>query len=154
MSKAATVKQYLEELPDDRRREVFAVRSVLRKNLSKGFEETMNWGMITYEVPLKRYPNTYNEQPLCLAALAAQKRYLALYLMSAYGDEKTEKALREECARMGKKLDMGKSCIRFQKAMDLPLDLIGKLIRAQSVDGLIARYEKGRGRTHTKGKKR
>lgn len=128
ISKAATVTEYLQALPDDRRKEITKVRSVIRKHLPKGYEETMTYGLITYQVPLRTYPDTYNGQPLCYAALAAQKNFNTLYLMRPYGDPAQLQELKDSFARAGKKLDMGKSCIHFKSAEDLPLPAIGKLV--------------------------
>ena len=102
--------------------------------------------MITYCVPLERYPHTYNEKPLGVAALAAQKNYYALYLNSVYQDERLATRLRDACAKAGKKLDMGKSCIRFRKLDDLPLDAIGDIVASVPVDDFIAQYERARGK--------
>jgi hypothetical protein len=143
-SKATTVDEYLNELPAERRAEVEAVRAVVKKNLPKGYREIVANGMITYCVPLETYSDTYNKQPLGYAALAAQKNYNALYLMSAYADSAQEKALRDGFDKAGKKLDMGKSCIRFKRADDLPLDVIGNVIASTSPDQFIAIYEKAR----------
>jgi hypothetical protein len=145
-SRAATVEEYLEELPADRRAVVAAVRDVVVRNLPAGYREGMNWGMIAYEVPLERYPNTYNGQPLLYAALAAQKNYFALYLMAAYESTKQGIRLREEFKKAGKKLDMGKSCLRFKKLDDLPLDVIGRAIAATPPEALIAACEAARRR--------
>jgi hypothetical protein len=101
----------------------------------------MNWGMITYEIPLKRYPKTYNGQPLAPVALGAQKNYNALYLMSVYMDPEREKKFRDDFLASGKKLDMGKSCLRFKSADDIPLDLIAKTVAAVSPEQFIAEYE-------------
>lgn len=139
-SKAATVQEYLQELPEDRRAVVSAVREMVVRNLPAGYTETMLWGMITYSIPLERYPDTYNKQPLSYAALAAQKNYYALYLMSAYGGEQ-EQDVRDAFAAAGKKLDMGKSCIRFRKLDDLPLEALGRIIAATPPEAYIARYE-------------
>jgi len=144
MSKAATVGDYLAELPADRRRTISAVRAVVRKNLPKGYKETIGYGMICYTVPLSIYPQTHNCQPLCYAALAAQKNYCALYLMNVYGDAPTAKAFREGFKKAGKKLDMGKSCVRFKTADDLPLDVIGKTIAATPLKAFVEKYEKTR----------
>jgi hypothetical protein len=145
-SHAATVKEYLEELPEDRRAVVEAVRKVILKNLPAGYCELMNWGAITYAVPLKRYPDTYNGEPLCYAALAAQKNHYAVYLMSVYGGEDQQAWFREEYRKSGKKLDMGKSCVRFKKLEDLPLELIGRVIARTPPDEWIACYEASRRR--------
>ena len=138
VSKAATVTEYLQTLPEDRRKEIAKVRSVIRKHLPKGYEEAMNWGSITYQVPLKKYPDTYNGQPLCYIALAAQKNFNTLYLMRPYGDPGQLKELKDSFAKAGKKLDMGKSCIHFKSAEDLPLPAIGKLVASTPADRWIA----------------
>jgi uncharacterized protein YdhG (YjbR/CyaY superfamily) len=143
-SKAATVEEYLQELPEDRRAVVSAVRDVVLRNLPEGYRETMAWGMISYGIPLERYPDTYNKQPLGYAAIAAQKNYYALYLMTPYMDDRQEQQLREAFAAAGKKLDMGKSCVRFRKLDDLPLDEIGRIIAATPPDAFIAQYEAAR----------
>lgn len=143
-SEAATVEEYLDELPEERREVVARVREVILRNLPRGYRETMNWGMVCYEVPLENYPDTYNGQPLGYAALAAQKNYVALHLMCAYQDSELEKKLREGFARAGKKLDMGKSCIRFKRLEDLPLEVIGEAVASTPPEKFIEQYEKGR----------
>jgi len=145
-SKATTVDGYLAELPPERRAVVSAVRDVVRKHLPDGYTETMNWGMISYELPLDRYPKTYNGQPLSYAALAAQKSYFALYLPVVYQDPEQESRLREEFKKAGKKLDMGKSCLRFERVEDLPLDAIAKVIASTPPEKLIEQYETNRKR--------
>ena len=145
-SKAATVEAYLQELPEDRREVVTTVRDVILRNLPDGYTETMAWGMITWEIPLERYPTTYNGQPLGYAALAAQKNNYSLYLLGVYANPEQEAALREAFRREGKKLDMGKSCVRFKKTADLPLDAIGQLIAATTPEQYIERYEASRTR--------
>lgn len=142
-SKAETVEQYLQELPEDRRAVVSTVRDVVVRNLPAGYTETMNWGMISYEIPLSDYPDTYNGQPLGYAALAAQKNYYALYVMT-YMVPAQEKWLRDEFQKAGKKLDMGKSCLRFKKLDDLPLDVIGKVIASTPPAEFIPLYENAR----------
>jgi hypothetical protein len=104
----------------------------------------MLWGALCWYIPLKRYPGTYNKQPLGYVGLAAQKNNYALYLMGCYGDAKQEKALRAAYEKLGKKPDMGKSCVRFRKLEDLPLEAIAKLIASMSVEDYLAAYEKGR----------
>ena len=143
-SDAKTVSQYLKELPPERKKALSVVRRIMRANLPKGYEEKMNWGMITYQIPLKRYPQTYNGQPLMYAALGSQKNHMAVYMMSVYGDNKLKEWFEKEFAKTGKKLDMGKSCIRFKKIEDLPLDLIGKAISKVPVEQYIAYYENSR----------
>ena len=145
-SSATTVEEYLAELPDERRTVVAAVRDVVRRHLPEGYREAMNWGMISYEVPLERYPDTYNGQPLSYAALAAQKNYYALYLPSVYQSPGQEAWLREEFARAHKRLDMGKSCLRFKRLEDLPLDVIGRVVASTPPEQFIARHEASRQR--------
>jgi hypothetical protein len=145
-SRAATVAEYLESLPADRRAVVAAVREVVLKNLPEGYQETMNWGMISYEIPLERYPHTYNKQPLSYAALAAQKNYFVLHLMCLYASPTLQAWFREEFRKAGKKLDMGKACVRFRKLDDLPLDVIGQAVARVPPEKLIASYEASRKR--------
>jgi len=102
----------------------------------------MVYGMIGYANPLERFPHTYNGQPLTIAALAAQKNYLSVYLMGVYGDEATHAWFVREWKQSGKKLDMGKSCVRFRLAEDIPLDVLGKAIARVSVDQLMAAHER------------
>jgi uncharacterized protein YdhG (YjbR/CyaY superfamily) len=123
-----TVPQYLASLPDDRRAELERVRRVVRERLPEGYVEGTGYGMICYTVPLSVYPDTYNKQPLMYVALASQKNYLSLYLMPAYADGEQEQRLRDAFAAKGKKLDMGKSCIRFKRADDLDLGVIGDIV--------------------------
>jgi hypothetical protein len=143
-SSAATVEEYLAEQPEERRAVLSAVRDVVVRSLPAGYVERMNWGMISYEIPLERYPDTYNHQPLSYAALAAQKSHFALYLMGIYGDAGQGKWFREAFAKAGKTLDMGKSCVRFRSLDDLPLDVIGQAIAAITPEQYIAVYERGR----------
>ncbi len=143
-SQAQNVAAYLAELPPERRAVVAAVRDVVLANLPRGYEEGMGWGMITYSIPLELYPDTYNRQPLCFAALAAQKNHYALYLNCVYQDRTLESALRQAFDQAGKKLDVGKSCVRFRKLADLPLPAIGKLIASVPPAAFIATYERAR----------
>ena len=136
-SDAATVDEYLDSLPPDRRDAIATVRDTVRANLPDGYEEAMNWGMITYQIPLDVYPDTYNGRPLMYAGLASQKNHMALYLSNVYGDPDLESSFREAYEAAGKKLDMGKSCVRFKRLDDLPLDVIGDTIAATSVDRMI-----------------
>ncbi|MGH3043200.1 MAG: DUF1801 domain-containing protein [Gaiellaceae bacterium] len=144
-SDADSVQAYLAELPEGRREVVEAVRAVILEHLPTGFEEGMQYGMIGYYVPLERYPVTYNGQPLGVAALASQKRHLSLYLMGIYGDDGESSWFRERWAETGKKLDMGKSCVRFRRLDDLALGVVGEAIARTSVDDFIAAYERSRG---------
>ena len=140
-SDAKTPDAYLASLPPERRQALTALRDVIRANLPAGYEEGMGYGMIGYYVPLERFPDTYNGQPLSLAGIASQKRYMSLYLNTVYGDPETDRWFRERYAASGKKLDMGKSCVRFRKLDDVPLDLIGETIARTPVDRHIERYE-------------
>ncbi len=143
-SKASTVDQYLEELPPERRKIVSTVRSVILENLPQGYAESMNWGMISYEIPLEDYPDTYNGQPLGYLALAAQKRCYSLYMLGVYRDSEQEAKLNEAFKKAGKKPDMGKSCVRFRKLEDIPLDVIGELIASTPPEVLISLYDQSR----------
>jgi len=143
-SDAPSVQEYLQELPPERRKVISAVREVILKHLPAGYAESMNWGMISYEIPLDRYPDTYNGQPLSYAALAAQKHYYSLYLMSVYGDAEQEERLREGFKKAGTRLDMGKSCVRFRKLEDLPMHVIEEAIARTTPEQFIALYEASR----------
>lgn len=144
-SKAETVEDYLADLPDDRRDAIAEVRDVILDNLGDGFVETMSWGMISYEVPLETFGDTYNDKPLMFAALASQKNHMAVYLTTVYGDAETEESFRKRYLATGKKLDMGKSCVRFKKIDQLPVDLIGEVIAASSIEDVIDQYRQSRG---------
>ena len=143
-SKAATVKQYLAELPEDRRKAIAAVRKVIRQNIDSGYEEGMQYGMIGYYVPHRLYPDGYHcdpKQPLPFVCLASQKNYMSIYLGCVYGAPGGEKSFRSAWAKSGKKLDMGKSCVRFKKVEDLALDVIGETIQTMPVKRFIEFYE-------------
>jgi Domain of unknown function (DU1801) len=144
ISKAATVQEYLDELPEERRAVVSAVRDVILRNLPEGYREMIGSGMIGYAIPLEDYPDTYNGQPLAYAGLAAQKNYYVVYLMGVYADSEQEAWLREEFRKAGKKLDMGKCCVRFKKLDDLPLDAIGQIIASTPPAEHIEVYEGAR----------
>ena len=131
----------LAELPPERRAVVAAVRDLVRAALPAGYEEQVSGRMLTYVVPLARYPATYNKQPLMYAALAAQKHHYALYLTCAYADPAQAEALRAGFARAGKRLDMGKSCVRFKKLEDVALDVLGEAILRAPAKAYIAHYE-------------
>jgi len=141
-SNATTVEDYLNELQPEKRETISKVRDVVKDNIPEGFVETMNWGMICYEVPLETYPNTYNKKPLMNIALAAQKNYNSLYVMSAYTDDSLLEELKEGFEVNNLKLNMGKSCIRFKKLDDLPLDTIGNIISKVNLGDFITYYEK------------
>ncbi len=145
-TRAKTVAAYLKELPADRRAVVSAVRDLVRKNLPQGYEELLGYGMIMYSVPLSRFPDTYNGHPLCYVALAAQKNYYTLHLMSVYGNAEHAAKFKAEYARAGKKLDMGKSCVRFKSLDDLPLDLIARTVATVPAERWIELYQASRGK--------
>lgn len=145
-SDATTVDQYIAELPDDRRDAIETVRDAIVANLPDGFVETMNWGMISYEVPLDTYPKTYNGKPLMYAALANQKNHMAVYLSGVYTDDTTRDDFHTAYRATGKKLDMGKSCVRFKRLDDLPVDLIARTIASMTPDEFIDIYERARGK--------
>lgn len=145
-SKADSVDGYLAELPPERRTVVAAVRALVNRHLPPGYVEAMRWGMIAWEIPLARYPDTYNRQPLGYVGLAAQKNGYSLYLMGVYADPDGDAALRAAYAQAGKKLDLGKSCLRFKRLDDLLSDAIARLIASVPVDACIARYEASRQR--------
>jgi hypothetical protein len=128
--RAKTVAEYIASLPEDRRGAIKAVRAVVKKNLPAGYKEGMDYGFIGWTVPLSVYPDTYNGQPLCYAALANQKNHMALYLMAAYAEGPIKQRLVKGFRAAGKKLDMGKSCIRFKLLDDLPLDVIAEVAAA------------------------
>lgn len=143
-STASTVAEYLQQLAPERRAVVSAVRDVVTAHLPAGYVEAMAYGMIGWGIPLSRYPDTYNGQPLSVAGLAAQKNHYALYLHCVYTDPASELSLREAYARAGKRLDMGKSCLRFKRLDDLLLDEVAHQVGSMPPDALIAHYEAAR----------
>jgi uncharacterized protein YdhG (YjbR/CyaY superfamily) len=143
-SAATSVDAYLAELPPQRREVVSAVRDLVNAHMPPGYEEGMAYGMIGWSIPLSRYPATCNGQPLGYVALAAQKNACSLYLMGVHAVREQETKLRAAAAAQGKKLDMGKSCLRFRKVEDLPLDALGELIASMPVEQYISVHEAGR----------
>ena len=141
-SDAATVKDYIAQIPGERRVSIEKLRVLIIENLPKGYEETMNWGMITYQVPLSIYGDTYKKKPLMYAAIASQKNYMSLYLTAAYMNEQVRKDFEKEYRATGKKPNMGKSCLRFRKLEDLPLELIRKTIASLSVDDFVSQTKR------------
>jgi uncharacterized protein YdhG (YjbR/CyaY superfamily) len=137
-SRAATVAEYLDELPPERRAVVAHVRDLVTSSLPPGYEEAMGYGMITWQVPASVYPDTYNGQPLAYVSLAAQKQHYALYLMGIYGDPGLEARLREQWQARGSKLDMGRSCLRFKRLDDLHEDLVREVIAAVPMSDFVA----------------
>jgi hypothetical protein len=143
-ARATTVKGYLASLPADRREALEAVRSVILENLDPAYEEGIQYGMIGYYVPHSVYPPGYHcdaKQPLPFASLASQKNHMAVYLMCIYGSEEQEGWFRREWAKSGKRLDMGKSCVRFRKLEDVALDVIGRAVKRVPAKKYVRYYE-------------
>lgn len=136
-STAKTVDAYIAELPPERQQDICDVQKLIRENLPDGYEEVMNWGMITYQVPLLVYSDTYNRKPLMYAALASQKNHMAVYLSSIYADEGKREQFEREYRLTGKRYDVGKSCVRFKKLDDLPLPVIAKAIASIEMEDFI-----------------
>lgn len=144
-SKATTVDQYIAELPEDRQKAISTLRKEIKKNMPKGFKEMMNYGMMGWAVPHSLYPEGYHckpEDPLPFMGLASQKNFIAVYHMGIYADPKLLKWFTDEHAKASpKKLDMGKSCIRYKKAEDIPYKLIGELASKITPQDWIKTYE-------------
>ena len=143
-SEATTVRQYLDGLPKERRDAIRAVREVIVANLPKGYVEAMDWGMISYQVPLDAYPETYNKKPLMYAALASQKGCMVVYLSAIYAEESARSEFEAAYRATGKKYDVGQSCVRFRTLDDLPLEVIGDAIASTPMKRYIQRYEESR----------
>lgn len=152
-SNAKTADEYIASLPEDRRRALTAIRDVVRASLDPAYEEGMGYGMMGWDVPHSLFPAGYHcnpKQPLPFVGLASQKNHISLYLMGLYvgcvespADGETDEArwFREAWLATGKKLDLGKSCVRFRKLEDAALDVIGEAIRRLPAREYIARYE-------------
>ena len=148
--KAASVKEYLASLPEDRRGAIEAVRKVILENLDKEYEEGLQYGMIGYYVPHRVYPAGYHcdpKQPLPFAGLASQKGHMSLYLGCVYGHDEQRELFVKDWEKTGKKLDMGKACIRFKKLEDIPLEVVGRAVKRITVKKYIAAYEAALGAT-------
>ena len=143
---APPVATFLAKLPAERRREVDRVRDVVRKHLPEGYEEAVSKNMLVYQVPFERYSDTYNGHPLWYAALASEKSYLSLHLMPVYGNPASAERLKAGFKAAGKKLDMGKACIRFQKADHLALDAIAEVVASVPMDRWIKTAQAARRR--------
>ena len=144
-SSAKTVDGYLDELTPERRQVVEAVREVILENLPGGYEEVMQHGMISYVIPLSRFLKTYNGRPVVYASLASQKNYISVYLMGVYASEDLSAWFTREWKATGRKLNMGKSCVRFKRIEDVALELVGEAVARISVDDFIKIYEDARG---------
>jgi len=143
-SNATTAAQYLSEMEPDRAAVIGHVRDLVNAAMPQGYVEHVAWGMITWSIPLELYPDTYNGQPLAYAALAAQKNYYSLYLNCGYTSPERTELLKAAFATAGKKLDMGKGCIRFRRAEDLAEDAIAAEIASTGPDEFIEIYEASR----------
>lgn len=143
---STTVEEYLAGLPADRRAALETVRDTINRNRPAGVEEGVQYGMIGWYVPHAVYPHGYHcdpKEPLPFASLASQKAHMAVYMFCAYVDGDAAAWIQDEAKKRGVKLDMGKSCIRFKKVEDVPLDLIGEAIARMTTEGFVARYEAG-----------
>ncbi|HEY7496941.1 MAG TPA: DUF1801 domain-containing protein [Vicinamibacterales bacterium] len=143
-TRPTTVQEFMNSLSDDRRSAIETVRKVIVDNLPRGYEESMGMGMLMYSVPLSVCPDTYNGHPLCYAALSSHKSYMSIHLMPLYADKKAEQRFRSQFKASGKKLDMGKACVHFKAADDLPLDVIGGVIASIPMDKWVSVYRSSR----------
>ena len=143
-SNVQTPAQYIASLPADRAKTIATVRALVNKHIPRGYDECLVWGTIGWTIPLSRYPDTYNKQPICYVALSSQKNYCSLYLMGAFWSASQLEQLKAAFKAAGKKLDMGKCCVHFESPDDLPLESIGKLISAISSEEWIGMYEQSR----------
>lgn len=137
-----TVEAYIESLPSKRRELVEAIRSLITDNLPEGYAEGIEYGMIAYYVPLSEYPKTYNGQPLGYISIASNKDYVSVYLMSVYGENGEE--FRRQYKKTGKKLDMGKSCVRFTSLEGIPTKLLAETVAKYTPKQFIELYESTR----------
>ncbi len=141
-----TVEEYISQIPEERRDAFRKLLETVDANLPKGFQQTMQYGMVTWVVPMETYPAGYHcakDTPLPFISVASQKNFVALYHMGIYADPQLlDWFVTEFPQHSKKKLDMGKSCMRFKKMEDIPFDLIGALCEKIAVDEWIAMYEK------------
>ena len=141
-SSATTVQQYISQLESDKAKVIRFVRNLILKNLPNGLKETMDWGMINYEIPLSTFPKTYNNKPLSVMSLASQKHHYALYLHGVYCDEKLHASFIKEAEEEVGKLNMGKSCLRFKNLESFPIKSIQKVIKKVTPEMYIKCYER------------
>jgi hypothetical protein len=146
-ARPTTVVAYLASLTPEKRAVIEEARAFVRKHISKGYAEFMNWGVINWGIPLEEFPDTYNGQPLCYVALGAQKNYNVFYLMGAYDGSNGAKALAVAFKKAGKRFDMGKCCLRFKDLDDLELESVAKLIAMSTPKDYIAYYKRTKGLT-------
>ena len=149
---ALTVSQWLASVPAERRDAIKAVRDAVNEHLPQGYEETVDWGMLAWVVPLATLPTTHNGHPLMLAALGAHTKLMTIYLMSVYGDPKIRREFETAYKKTGKKLDMGGSCVHFKTLDDLPLDVVGNTIARVAVEEYVERYQHSRTKRNPKKK--
>lgn len=145
MTTPSTPDEYIASLPPDRREAMSTVRELINANIPEGYEEGMLYGIISWHVPLKRFPNTYNKQPLGLVGLGNRKNNMTLYLNNVYGNTETERWFKDRWAESGKKLNMGKSCVYFKTIDDLSLDVVAEVVAHDSLEQFISYYEESRG---------
>jgi len=144
-SSATSVDSYLSELTPERSRDVAKLRELCLNHLPAGLEEAMNWGMISYQVPFSTVEQTYNSQPLLFAAIASQKQYISLYLMSIYAFDEAREKFESDWRASGMKLNVGKACIRFRNLDSAPLDVIQRALGQVTVEEYVSRYLEVRG---------
>jgi hypothetical protein len=143
---ASSIDEYLKKLPADRREAISKVRDVVRANLPAGYVEGLQYGMISYYIPLETFSNTYNGYPLATVSIASQKNHMAVYLMGLYADAGGEQWFRDAGAKSGaKKLDMGRACVRFRKLEDISLDTIGAAVKRVTPQKFIEAHNKVHG---------
>ena len=145
-----TVNQWLASVPAERKGDIDAVRAVVNKHLPQGCEETVDWGMLAWVVPLATLPDTHNGRPLLFAALGAHRKLMTLYLSCVYGDARLRRDFEIAYKGSGKKLNMGGSCVHFKKLDDLPLDVVGKTIARVALGEYVERYRNSRTKTSRK----
>src|ERR1700730_5428678 len=143
-SKVKTPVQYIASLPADRVKTIATVRALVNKHIPRGYEECLVWGTIGWTIPLSRYPDTYNKQPICYVAISSQKNFCSIYMRGALSSPSQPEKFKTSLKEAVKKLDMGKCCVHFESPDDLPLEAIGKLISAISSEKWIEMYEHSR----------
>ena len=146
-ARPTTVAAYLASLTPEKRAVIIEARAFVNKHIPSGYAEFMNWGVINWGIPLEEFPDTYNGQPLCYVGLGAQKSYSSFYLMAAYDGSDGAKLLADAFAKAGKRLDMGKCCLRFKALDDLELTSVAKLIAKSTPKQYLAYYKRTKGLT-------
>ena len=146
-ARPTTVAAYLASLTPEKRAVIEQARAFVRKHISKGYAEFMNWGVINWGIPLEKFADTYNGQPLCYVGLGAKKNFNSFYLMGAYDGSNGAKLLAAAFKKAGKRLDMGKCCLHFKQLDDLELASVAKVIAMSTPDDYIAYYKRTKGLT-------